>query len=56
MSTMSMTSRTMSMSLDTSRPTLAARSLAAVDRVTDPKLRFAAFDRHMQDFPPLIAS
>lgn len=58
-STQQMTGATMSMTMGAalpSRSTLAARSLAAVDRIADPKARFDAFSRHMDEFPPLIAS
>lgn len=34
--------------------TLAARSMRAVERTTDPEERRVAFTRHMAQFPPLI--
>lgn len=37
-----------------SRPALAARSLAAVDRIADTDARREAFARHMSQFPPTI--
>ncbi|MGR2751494.1 hypothetical protein [Agromyces arachidis] len=37
-----------------SRSTLAARSLAAVERIPDSEQRRAAFARHMSEFPPTI--
>lgn len=33
---------------------LAARSLAAVDRIADPVRRRAAFARHLDEFPPTV--
>ncbi|MFB4350429.1 hypothetical protein [Microbacterium sp. CR_7] len=65
MSTQQMSARTMSMTLGAGRPrtatdamrsTRAARSLAAVDKIEDADARFAAFSRHMSEYPPLIAS
>lgn len=59
MTTQHMTARTMSMTLDAptpSRSALAARSMAAVDRIADTEQRRQAFARHMAEFPPLIAS
>lgn len=57
-----MTGRTQSMTLGTKptprtqppRSALAARSLAAVDRIRDPEQRRVAFARHMTEFPPTI--
>ncbi len=36
------------------RHVLAARSLAAVDRIADPEERYQAFARHMEQYPPTI--
>lgn len=51
----SMTARTQSMTHQPSRTAQAARSLAAVDRIKNAEERAAAFARHMDQFPPLIA-
>jgi hypothetical protein len=51
-----LSARTQSFALQPTRATLAARSLAAVNRITDTDERRAAFRRHLADFPPLYAS
>ncbi len=56
--TQSMTGRTTSLTGTRPQParaTLAARSLAAVDRITDTSQRRAAFAAHMERFPSAIA-
>lgn len=54
-STYSMTARTQTLRSEPDRSALAARSLAAVERIADPERRSAAFSRHMAQFPPVIA-
>lgn len=56
MTTQQMTPEALTASAAPSRSTLAARSLAAVDKIADANERFAAFSRHMAEYPPLIAS
>jgi len=50
------TAHTQSFALQPGVAARAARSLAAVDRITDPDKRYEAFARHMSAFPPVIAS
>ncbi|WP_434769401.1 hypothetical protein [Curtobacterium flaccumfaciens] len=54
--TQSMTSRTQTFSYQPSRAALAARSLAAVERIEDPTQRYEAFSRHMREFPSVLTA
>lgn len=53
--TQSMTGRTQSFSYQPPRSALAARSLAAVDRIKDEDERRTAFKKHLAEYPPLFS-
>lgn len=50
-----MTARTQSFAYQPTRSALAARSLAAVDRIKDEDERREAFKQHLAKYPPLFS-